>query len=94
MPAINFCVRWPDGSEDNCYSPSTVVREHFNPGDSMPLTQFLLTAEAALNAASGRVEQKFGYFCSSAMDQLASIKIKAAQFENLKNPQIEIVSIS
>jgi len=94
MPAINFCIRWPDGSEDSCYSPSTVVREHFSSGQSMPLGQFLETAETALNAASGRVEKKFGYFCSSAMDQLSTIKSKAAQFESADNPRIEIVSVS
>ncbi|GGO85331.1 hypothetical protein GCM10011348_33610 [Marinobacterium nitratireducens] len=94
MPAINFSVRWPDGSEDNCYSPSTVVREHFKAGDRLPLSEFIAKAEVALDAASNRVEQKFGYFCSSAMDQLSVIKAKAARYEDAENDTVEIVSVS
>ncbi|MDY6798967.1 MAG: MSMEG_0570 family nitrogen starvation response protein [Pseudomonadota bacterium] len=94
MPAINFCVRWPDGTEDICYSPSTVVREHFSAGQTMPLDEFVTTAEQALNAASKRVEQKFGYFCSSAMDQFSSIKLKAARFEHDDTQLVRIISIS
>ena len=94
MPAINFRIRWPDGSEDDCYSPSTVVRDHFNAGDTMPLGQFMATADEALNAASRRVEQKFGYFCSSAMDQLSVIRTKAARFDQEDNPLVEIISLS
>ncbi|TCK09154.1 MSMEG_0570 family nitrogen starvation response protein [Marinobacterium mangrovicola] len=94
MPAINFNVRWPDGSEDSCYSPSTVVRDHFKTGDKMPLAEFVSKAEVALDSASHRVEQKFGYFCSSAMDQLSVIKAKAARFETSEHPEIEITHIS
>ena len=94
MPAINFDVRWPDGSEDSCYSPSTVVRDYFKAGETMPLAEFVSKADEALDAASHRVEQKFGYFCSSAMDQLAAIKAKAALFENGDKQQIEIIHVS
>ncbi|SEF86759.1 MSMEG_0570 family nitrogen starvation response protein [Marinobacterium lutimaris] len=94
MPAINFNVRWPDGSEDSCYSPSTVVRDHFKTGDTMPLAEFVSKAEVALDSASQRVEQKFGYACSSSMDQLAVIKAKAARFEASEHPEIEITHIS
>ncbi|MBU2954762.1 MSMEG_0570 family nitrogen starvation response protein [Marinobacter sp. F3R08] len=94
MPAINFNVRWPDNSQDNCYSPSTVVREHFRKGTTMPVSEFIATAELALNSASQRVEQKYGYFCSSAMDQLAQLKAKAARFDNPDKQQVEILDIS
>ena len=94
MPAINFNIRWPDGSEDNCYSPSTVIREHFTEGDTLPLREFVAKAEIALDAASNRVEQKYGYFCSSAMDQLSAIKAKAAGYSDADNPTIEILSVS
>ncbi|MCV6610789.1 MAG: MSMEG_0570 family nitrogen starvation response protein [Amphritea sp.] len=94
MPAVNFSVRWPDGSEDNCYSPSTVVRQHFKAGDTMPLNEFISKAEIALDAASNRVRETYGYFCSSAMDQLAVIKSKAIRYENVDSPKIEIISIN
>lgn len=94
MPAINFNVRWPDGSEDSCYSPSTVLREHFKAGEKMPLSTFVSKAEVALGAASDRVEQKFGYRCSSAMDQLSVIKMKAATFPGPQDKHVEILSIT
>ncbi len=94
MPAIHFTVRWPDGSEEQCYSPSTVVREHFKPGEQMSLTTFVNTAETALDSASHRVQQKFGYFCSSAMDQLSRIKMQACKFDDPDNQQVDIISVS
>jgi uncharacterized repeat protein (TIGR04042 family) len=81
MPAIHFNVRWPDGSEDRCYSPSTVLQQHFKAGERIAIEEFVARADVALGAASQRVQQRFGYFCSSAMDQLAAIKAKAAQYE-------------
>ena len=94
MPAIHFCVQWPDGSEDQCYSPSTVVREHFHAGQTFALKEFVATAERALTAASRRVEEKFGYACSSAMDQLASIRQKAARFNDPAADSVRIISVS
>ena len=41
MPEMHFQVRWPDGREDHCYSPSLVVREHLQVGDSYPLPDFM-----------------------------------------------------
>jgi uncharacterized repeat protein (TIGR04042 family) len=32
MPEMHFVVRWPDGAEMRCYSPSLVVREHLEVG--------------------------------------------------------------
>ena len=94
MPEINFIIRWPDGSQDNCYSPSTVVREHFQRGTTMNISEFIATAEMAFNTASHRVEQKYGYFCSSAMDQLSQLKAKAARFDKPDEQQVEVLNIS
>ncbi len=80
MPALKFSVKWPDGSTDSCYSPSTVIKEHFEIGKPYSIQDFTHTAETALNSASARVAEKFGYHCSSAMDQLGQIKRKAATF--------------
>ena len=78
MPEVHFHVRWPDGSEDRCYSPSTVLKDHFQTGDTMSLEEFVQRSDKALSEASERVANKFGYYCSSASDQLAVIKRKAA----------------
>ncbi len=80
MPETRFTLRWPDGTEEECYSPSTVVTQYLVAGDSYALPDFLDRARTALNTASARVEAKFGFACSSAMDQLTRIERRAASF--------------
>lgn len=74
MPSVHYTVELPDGTERQCYSPSTIIHEHFKAGDSMPLGEFIQRSRTALNAASERVRQRFGFACSSAMDQLSEIE--------------------
>lgn len=81
MPETYFRVRWPDGQEQSCYSPSSVVAEYFKPDTEYGLQEFLGISEAALGEASERVKQKFGFYCSSASDQLQQIRQTAARFE-------------
>jgi uncharacterized repeat protein (TIGR04042 family) len=82
MPAVNFYVRWPDGKEERCYSPSTVIYQYFKPGDSMPLSEFMQRAESALTQASERVASRYGYYCSSASDQLGQLQQRVRQFDD------------
>ena len=78
MPQMHFVVRWPDGSEMRCYSPSLVVREYLEVGRSYPVPDFLERSRTMLNIGSERVRAKYGYACSAAMDQLATIEEQAA----------------
>lgn len=93
MPAVNFVVQWPDGKEESCYSPSTIIYQFFKAGDQMPLSEFLIKSSAALNQASDRVAAKFGYHCSSANDQLSLIKQRAEHYQD-QSQTISIVSIA
>ena len=81
MPEMHFVVRWPDGAESRCYSPSLVVREHLEVGQVYPLADFLVRSRTMLNIGSERVRAKYGYACSGALDQLAAIEERAAEFE-------------
>lgn len=81
MPAVNFKVRWPDGRESAGYSPSTVIYQHLEAGGDYPLDEFMARAETALNAASERVKALKGFYCSSAMDTLASLQYRARRYE-------------
>lgn len=74
MPAVNFKIRWPNGKEAIGYSPSTVIFQYLEEGASYPLTDFMQRIESALNNASERVKQVKGFYCSSAMDTLSSLK--------------------
>jgi len=78
MPEVRFTIRWPDGREEGCYSPSTAIGRHLAAGSTYQLPEFLSRVRAGLNEASARVEAKFGFACSAAMDQLARIEAYAA----------------
>ena len=78
MPEVRFNIRWPAGHEESCYSPSTAIGRHLDAGSIYPLADFLERARAGLNEASERVAAKYGFACSSALDQLARIEATAA----------------
>jgi len=92
MPVTHFVVRWPDGREERCYSPSTIVRDYLRPGD-YPLDTFLSCAHDALDAASERVRAKFGYMCSSALDQWAVLEHTAEAYRSDPAAQVTVVSV-
>jgi uncharacterized repeat protein (TIGR04042 family) len=81
MPEVWVTVGWPDGSEEACYSPSTIVEEYFTAGRRYPAGDFLSRAREAWNIASERVEAKFGFRCTSADEQLRAIEETMARFD-------------
>lgn len=81
MPEIYFDVRWPDGQQERCYSPSLVIQDHLDAGARYPVGDFVQRCETALGEASERVKAKYGFYCSSAMDQLTRIKTRAEAFD-------------
>lgn len=95
MPAVNFKIRWPNGKEAIGYSPSTVIYQYLEEGASYPLTDFLQRIESALNNASERVKQVKGFYCSSAMDTLSSLKGQASYLDESAQSaaQVEILSM-
>ena len=93
MPAMHFYVTWPDGSQNCCYSPSTVISEYLQPGGSYKISQFAELSEKALLKASDRVQQKYGYHCSSAMDQLAQIRQKISLFDGAEQRPVVVTKI-
>lgn len=74
MPEMHFSIRWPDGGVMRCYSPSLVVRDFLEVGRAYPLYEFLERSRTMLHIGSERVRAKYGFACSAAMDQLASIE--------------------
>jgi uncharacterized repeat protein (TIGR04042 family) len=92
MPAMYFNVRWPDDSTSKCYSPSSTITEFFEAGKSYPLSEFVDISRTALNKASDRVRMKYGYMCSSAMDQLQQIETIAEKFSNTDDAHVTVES--
>ena len=91
MPEMRFHIRWPDGREEACYSPSTIVAEHFTAGADYPLAEFVARAEAALDAASDRVRARFGMGCAQAMSQAAAIAETAARFAHRDDAVVRLI---
>lgn len=80
MPEMRFRVRWPDERESVCYSPSLIIKEYFVPGEAYAVEEFVRRSREALGIASERVKQKYGFYCTGAMGQLAEIEATAAGF--------------
>jgi putative flavoprotein involved in K+ transport len=71
---MHFRVKWPSGKVDDCYSPSYVIEDYLDEGKSYTVEEFLRRARTALTIASERVLAKYGFECSSALDQLRAIE--------------------
>ncbi|MCR8719495.1 MSMEG_0570 family nitrogen starvation response protein [Pseudomonas syringae USA007] len=95
MAAVNFKIRWPNGREATGYSPSTVIYQYLEEGASYPLPDFLQRIESAMNDASERVKQVKGFYCSSAMDTLSSLKGQASYLVDpaLADGQVDVLSM-
>jgi uncharacterized repeat protein (TIGR04042 family) len=92
MPEMRFSVRWPDGSTEECYSPSLVIKDHLAVGVTYSVADFRHRSRIALSAASDRVREKYGFSCSRAMAQLARIEAATARFEQTANAGVTVTS--
>ncbi|GJE59250.1 MSMEG_0570 family nitrogen starvation response protein [Methylobacterium trifolii] len=81
MPEMRFRIRWPDGRRETCYSPSLVIKDHLAVGQDYPLDDFLARSRTALETASERVRERYGFPCGRALAQLARIEEAAARQE-------------
>lgn len=91
MPEVRFQIQWPDGSQETCYSPSLVVQDYFQAGDSYSLEDFLHRSRTALTIASDRVQAKYGFPCSRALGQLQQLEIRSAQYQQLDSPAVKLL---
>jgi putative flavoprotein involved in K+ transport len=78
MPEMHFKVKWPSGRVDDCYSPSYIVEEHLTEGADYDVDDFVGRVRAALSIASERVFARYGFECTSALDQLRAVEETAA----------------
>lgn len=91
MPVMHFLLRWPDASESRCYSPSLVIKDYFEPGSDYRLAEFMRRSREALQIASDRVEAKYGFACSAALDQLARLESAARRFDAMPEAQVRVL---
>lgn len=81
MPEMTFDVRWPDGRVQSCWSPSLVVHDHLETGRSYTVREFSRRTTLALDIASERVREKFGFACTSALATQGEIATAAAAYD-------------
>jgi uncharacterized repeat protein (TIGR04042 family) len=83
MPEMHFQIRWPDGEEERCYSPSLVITELISAEKTYPVYEFMERVGAGLRIAAERVRAKYGFYCTAAQEQLATLERRAKSFEPL-----------
>jgi uncharacterized repeat protein (TIGR04042 family) len=81
MPEMTMTVRWPDGRVHEHYSPSLVLHDHLEPGATYPVVEFVGHAILALDIASQRVRDRYGFACTSAAASQQEIKTLARSFD-------------
>ena len=91
MPETRFKIQWPDGSQDICYSPSSIVKSYFEIDRDYELADFVDRARTALNTASDRVRAKYGKPCGLAIGQLAEIEANAIQFTSQSGSIVRVI---
>ncbi|HKO51701.1 MAG TPA: MSMEG_0569 family flavin-dependent oxidoreductase [Polyangiaceae bacterium] len=91
MPEMHFRVRWPNGATIDCYSPSYVIEDYLNEGQSYTVPDFVERTRKALNIASERVRERYGFTCSSALDQLSTIEQTASELSPAQQAQSVLV---
>lgn len=80
MPEMTVTVRWPDGTRDDCYSPSLVMHDHLQAGIDYTVADFADRATVALGEAAERVRARYGFACTSAMASAEHIRSRAQAF--------------
>ena len=78
MPEVHFRIRWPDGTVEQCYSPSSVVSDHLSAGTNYTVADFMDRARRAMTQASDRVAQIYGRPCSLALAQAERLEKRYA----------------
>lgn len=92
MPEMHFRVKWPSGTVEDCYSPSYIIEEYLSEGSTYDVADFVTRVGTALNIASERVMARYGFACSSAIDQLRAIEETAASLGG--SGRVEVLSFT
>jgi uncharacterized repeat protein (TIGR04042 family) len=92
MPEIVLTIELPDGKALPCYSPSTIIRSHFQVGETLTVHEFVQRSRVAFAAASERVRARYGFACTAAAGQLAEIEAQSSLYAG--DAEVRILSIA
>lgn len=91
MPEMTFEVRWPDGLQQRCYSPSLVMHDYLRTGSHYTVADFVDRSTRALTEASERVRARYGFACTSAAETTERITTAANRYP--PTAMIEVVAM-
>lgn len=91
MPEMRFVIEWPSGEQQICYSPSLVVKEHLDVGESYDVDDFVSRCRRALGIASDRVFARYGFPCSLAQVEAARITSAGARFRDVPGAKVRVL---
>ncbi|MDQ8184586.1 MSMEG_0570 family nitrogen starvation response protein [Pelagicoccus sp. SDUM812002] len=86
-----FTVELPDRSVRDCYSPASIAQQYFTNGEVLTVEEFVSKSRNALQEASSKVEEQFGYVCSGAAASIANIEHWSAALK--PNAKLRIVKV-
>jgi putative flavoprotein involved in K+ transport len=81
MPEVEFTVRWPDGREQRCISPSRSIEQAVVAGGRYPVAEFLRRTRAGLEQGNARLRSMRGFGCSSASELIGDLEAAAAPLD-------------
>ncbi|HYP86885.1 MAG TPA: MSMEG_0569 family flavin-dependent oxidoreductase [Polyangiaceae bacterium] len=86
-------MKWPDGQVQDCYSPSYIIDEYLAEGEEYEVADFVERVRQALSIASERVRARYGFECSSAIDQLRAVQETSEALEpGLHGKKVAVLS--
>lgn len=91
MPEMRFVIEWPSGEQQVCYSPSLVVKEHLVVGEGYDVDDFLSRCRKALDIASDRVKERYGFPCSLAQVEAARITSAGERFRGVPGAKVKVL---
>jgi putative flavoprotein involved in K+ transport len=91
LPEVFFTLRWPDGLQQRCVSPSRSIEQALVGGARYPVAELLRRSSAALERGSERVRAKYGFGCTAAAAQIEALQDTARAYDADALVEVEYV---
>ncbi|MCP9848951.1 MSMEG_0570 family nitrogen starvation response protein [Cyanobium sp. Morenito 9A2] len=82
MPEVELDLVWPDGRTTRLYSPSTVILNYLSPGQIVSVRELQERGSEALEQASERVRDRYGFACTRAEEEGRKLECWAAGYDS------------
>jgi uncharacterized repeat protein (TIGR04042 family) len=92
MPEVLLQLHWPDGEASRFYSPSTVVYDYLQPGQSLTIAELEHRGLAALREASERVRARYGFACTRTDEEASKLRQRLARFGPADTVEVRALS--